>query len=606
MVIELKTGLKLIAKGRLATVKEIIDSNNLKVVFASTGETSIVEMIQIEFINGDHITGKSKQDSKSDMLLANIPRVELERAGERFEAIKKLYSGEWSHGQTANKLNVSESHLYKLLRAYQEHLGAISVLGKKRGRKPGSQMFSDEIEKIIDEAIKKVYVSRAASFSKVWKEVDITCTEKGLVAPAKQAVTRRIKLKLTEAERNRIKQGVDAANQIHAPRPGHKKRKHPLEWVQMDHTLVDILLLANDRINIIGRPWLTLLIDVYTRVILGYYLSLHVPSALSVAGALTHAVLRKDDFIKYFELDKDDYPYFGVPRTLHMDNAAEFTSSKLKNGCHFFGIEPVYRPPGRKHYGGHVERLIGTLMTSKVHFLKGTTMSNAVARRNLDSEKNASMTFQEFSRWFAREVVVYHATVHEELKISPKKAWLNFFAPTGGFPFPPQVTDPHQFRLFFIPETTRKIHPHGIEFMGEYYWDPVLTPYVGMSDIVVKYDPYNLRQIWVRIESAFYPVGLSDLTRVSFSFEEYRANMFFKSPIRAGSLTDASAVVAYREKQEIEVESVKLTKAERRRHAALDIYRSAYPGSIGGIDESEGFTRPDYSKPPKKFDPEAQ
>lgn len=66
----------------------------------------------------------------------------------------------------------------------------------------------------------------------------------------------------------------------------------------MDHTLVDVHILADDRVHVIGRPWLTVVIDEYSRVLLGYYLSLYVPSAVSVACALSHAILPKNDFLK--------------------------------------------------------------------------------------------------------------------------------------------------------------------------------------------------------------------------------------------------------------------------------------------------------------------
>ena len=44
----------------------------------------------------------------------------------------------------------------------------------------------------------------------------------------------------------------------------------------------------------------------------------------------------------------------------------EFKSEALRRGCDQHGIELAYRPPGRPHYGGIVERLIGTTM-KQVH-----------------------------------------------------------------------------------------------------------------------------------------------------------------------------------------------------------------------------------------------
>ncbi|WP_256671817.1 transposase family protein [Pseudomonas sp. 18058] len=243
-------------------------------------------------------------------------------------------------------------------------------------------LLSEEVEVIIADAAKK-YESKAASYSKVWVEVDVTCKEKGLASPCKDTVLRRVKSLLSQRARMRIKHGKDAEAQFFSARPGKKEVTRPLQWVQMDHTLVDVMLLSDDRKNIIGRPWWTVAIDIKTRVILGYYVSLHVPSTVSVACTLSLSILPKTEFAKNLGLAPMDYYFYGKPEVLHMDNASEFTSPKFQAGCSSFGIDPEYRPIGRKHYGGHVERLIGTFMTTKVHFLKG-----AMLRHGTDYQPN--------------------------------------------------------------------------------------------------------------------------------------------------------------------------------------------------------------------------
>ncbi|MDQ1538730.1 MAG: putative transposase [Actinomycetota bacterium] len=55
-----------------------------------------------------------------------------------------------------------------------------------------------------------------------------------------------------------------------------------------------------------------------------------------------------------------------------MDNAGEFKSEALRRGCEQHGIKLDYRPPGEPHYGGIVERVIGTMM-QMIHELPGTT-----------------------------------------------------------------------------------------------------------------------------------------------------------------------------------------------------------------------------------------
>jgi len=54
------------------------------------------------------------------------------------------------------------------------------------------------------------------------------------------------------------------------PRP-----TRPLEIVQIDHTLVDIMVVDEVQRESMGRPWVTVAFDVATRVALGFVLSLN-------------------------------------------------------------------------------------------------------------------------------------------------------------------------------------------------------------------------------------------------------------------------------------------------------------------------------------------
>jgi hypothetical protein len=73
------------------------------------------------------------------------------------------------------------------------------------------------------------------------------------------------------------------------------------------------------------------------------------------------------------------WPPCGLPKFLHLDNAKEFHARALLRGCEKHGIEIIHRPPLKPHCGGHIERLIGTLM-GEVHLLSGTTFSSTAKR----------------------------------------------------------------------------------------------------------------------------------------------------------------------------------------------------------------------------------
>jgi putative transposase len=67
-----------------------------------------------------------------------------------------------------------------------------------------------------------------------------------------------------------------------------------LELIQIDHTLADVMIVDSTHRRSIGRPWLSLAIDVATRAVLGLHVGLEAPSALAVALCIEHAVLPKD------------------------------------------------------------------------------------------------------------------------------------------------------------------------------------------------------------------------------------------------------------------------------------------------------------------------
>jgi putative transposase len=147
-----------------------------------------------------------------------------------------------------------------------------------------------------------------------------------------------------------------------------------LRLVQIGHTLADVIVVSSKDRRPLRRPWSTLAIDVATRMVVGFHISLEAPSALSVALVLSHAVLPKEGYLQGMGVDLP-WPVSGLPQRLHLDNAKEFRSQALTRGTAQYGIEVQYRPPGTPHWGGHIERLIGTMMGA-LRILPGATGSN--------------------------------------------------------------------------------------------------------------------------------------------------------------------------------------------------------------------------------------
>jgi hypothetical protein len=68
--------------------------------------------------------------------------------------------------------------------------------------------------------------------------------------------------------------------------------------VQADDTLLDVLAI-DDEDNLLGRPWLTLIVDVFSTCILGFLLSIEKPGSEEIALAIRHAILPKQYSAEY-------------------------------------------------------------------------------------------------------------------------------------------------------------------------------------------------------------------------------------------------------------------------------------------------------------------
>ncbi|MET3896070.1 transposase InsO family protein [Micrococcus sp. UYEF12] len=63
-----------------------------------------------------------------------------------------------------------------------------------------------------------------------------------------------------------------------------------LDQVQIDHTVMDLIVVDDRDRQPIGRPYLTVAIDVRSRCLVGMVVTLEPPSAVSVGLCLAHAV----------------------------------------------------------------------------------------------------------------------------------------------------------------------------------------------------------------------------------------------------------------------------------------------------------------------------
>lgn len=426
----------------------------------------------------------------------------------------------------AAELDCGPTHVYALLRRYLADARLTSLLPRRRGPARGISLLDQEVDTLINEVIDNVYLTRQQPrIAHLVDEVRRRCRAAGLVAPSRKTITARLQ-KRPAREVVAKREGRKAARDRYLPAVGSLEAHWPLSLIQIDHTLVDVIVVDSVTRRPIQRPWLTLAIDVCTRCVAGCHLSLEPPSATSVALCLSHVALAKESWLAERGIDAV-WPVRGIPERLHLDNAKEFRCEALKRGCDQYGIAIDYRPVRTPHYGGHIERLIGTMM-GKVHLLPGTTFSNINAKGDLNPDKTAAMTLDEVERWLGHAIAgVYHCELHRGIGTTPLAAWKRGTSGDGATPGrgePTAVADPRRFLIDFLPIARRMVRRDGVALHSIAYWADVLSTWIGDPEpMIVRYDPRDLSRIYLLgPDGSYYDLSYRDLRRPPISLWEHR------------------------------------------------------------------------------------
>lgn len=480
-------------------------------VLAVDLETHDSQRLRLESITPVTADEEAKA-SAPDRDLTQFSKEEWAKAQRRFMAIKPLLDNPLrsrvAAEALASKEGVHVATLYKWLKQYQAAGHVSALVSDKRGRKTGARFLRDEQEKVIESAIEDVYLNKQRRTKQdVVDEVLRRCRLAKIEPPHPNTVRNRLAL-LEPAHALRRRGFKDIARNRHeAIKGAFPGASHPFAVVQIDHTEADIILVDEAHRRPLGRPWLTLAVDVHSRMVAGLYLSFEKPSAVSVGMCLAQAICPKREYLADVGVG-GEWPVWGSMSVVHCDNGKEFRGNMLQRACDEYGIDLQWRPALLPHFGGHIERLMGT-MANEVRKLPGTTFSNTKQRHGYPSEKSATLTLKEFEAYLVDFIVnIYHQRVHSELGMSPKRKWeLGVLGDTtskgtGIFPMP---EDPLRIRLDFMPFFERSVQQYGIQIDNITYYDPVLDPYINAPDpentrakrqFLVRRDPRDISKIY--------------------------------------------------------------------------------------------------------------
>jgi putative transposase len=292
--------------------------------------------------------------------------------------------------------------------------------------------------------------------------------------------------------------GKRYADQKHRTHQQGPRPTRPMQRVQADHTRTNLMVVDTKTRLPLGRPWLTTLIDLDSKLIIGFYISFTPPSYLSVMQCLLHAIRPKTYVGKLYPKIEHTWDAYGIPEVIVVDNGKEFYSEEFEDACLQLGIEIEYAPRRAPWYKGSMERFYRTIETELYHELPGTTFSGILDKLDYDPAKHALIsidaTLEVTHIWI---VDIYSQSLHRGITDVPARKWKE-----GIKEWPPSVPPKKEdLQILLGYKEQRSISNSGIEFKSLFYnckeLGMIRRKLKPKEKVVIKYDPNDISIIYV-------------------------------------------------------------------------------------------------------------
>jgi putative transposase len=355
---------------------------------------------------------------------------------------------------------------------------------------------------------------------------------------------------------------------------------------------------------VIGRPNLTILIDSFSRMVVGYFISTTPVNRRSVLKAIIHSVLPKDYITKKYPDLTNEWPCFGIYSQLVSDNGMDLLAHDVKSALLKLGID--YTQHGKKtpKDKGKVERFFRTLNEQLLGSLPGKTFSNHYKKGDYKAVENACFTLEDVDAFIHSWIVdIYHVTVHETLRDTPLNVWKKSIK---NFQAPRLPANAYILQEILMETEERRLQKYGLDLFDLKYNSEGLMKIARKKGfkvpLKVLYDPDNIATITVLdpddnspVEAMCVNVGYAngflplDVHKAAQATAREAAgrkgNLAEKELIRARAKLDAD--VANRR-----ANNQKTLKKKSRLHKG-DVEMKQTSGSINGTDKArhENVTR---------------
>ena len=361
-----------------------------------------------------------------------------------------------------------------------------TALGKKSTWKPPSQ-FGDKIEAEIQTCIFRILRLAKGKGTHAYglflRRMRSKYKAEPADLPSLKTVQRRLK-DIPPYVHDYLRYDPDTAQRRHGSVIRRLLPECPLHTVEADDLRLDAEIVDDVTFMPLGRPWLIMIRDRRTGIVLGFSLVIGAPSFAGFVDALRHA---------WFPKDMAAYPglswrYFGAWKYLVVDRASHYSGGDISNAGTQLGFEIVELPPARPELKGGVESANRYINEQTAHLWPGSVMGNVVERKEHEVARVKPLLTLSETRFLLTHFFCTQANEMPKRGIGPLRTMNGvpgaiWDREIGKVPRRP-LMDPDIFTRLVGNTRRLTIQPDGIQFDYIKYWSPALMRVLQHKDHV--------------------------------------------------------------------------------------------------------------------------
>ncbi|OQW68802.1 MAG: hypothetical protein BVN34_09060 [Proteobacteria bacterium ST_bin12] len=290
---------------------------------------------------------------------------------------------------------------------------------------------------------------------------------------------------------------------------------------QIDATIADVYLVSRiDRTKIIGRPVIYIVIDVFSRMIVGLYVGLEGPSWVGAMMALANTVTDKQAFCKRFniKIEPHEWPCHHLPSTI-LGDKGEIEANIINTLMNNFNVIVENASAYRADWKGIVEQRFKLLPAMFKPYVPGYIEPDFRERGSKDYRLDAVLDLDQFTQIII-ECALYYNNDHEfkhydrdqdlasdNIPAVPVELWEWGIANRSG---QLRIYPEELVKFSLLPAQLATVTMFGIKFGGVYY-----TCQRAMEElwfdrarqnntwkVKVSYDPRDADEIYLHSEKS--------------------------------------------------------------------------------------------------------